>query len=102
MLRALLTELRKYVDSIIDVVLDRLRRHRIIGEVYELVDGSLGDFARDHGPMYAGALAFYAILSLIPLIILIASLSGFALAGGGQQAVDQSLKDVMIEVKRFI
>jgi YihY family inner membrane protein len=92
----------KTATSIVETVLDRVRRHRILGEIYELVDGSLGDYARDHGPMYAGALAFYAILSLIPLIILLASVSGFALAGGSEAAVDASLQEVMVQIRKVI
>src|SRR3954468_22950798 len=102
MLRAMWKALRELGDRVVEEELDRVRRHRVLGEVYELLDGSLGDFARDHGPMYAGALAFYSILSLIPLLVLIASISGFALAGGGQEATDKALNDVMIEVRKFI
>ena len=32
---------------------------------------------RDHGIMYAGAIAFFMLLSLIPLVVLFASLAGF-------------------------
>ncbi len=85
-----------------DRVLERVRRHRVLGEVYEFIDGSFGDYTRDHGPMYAGALAFYAVLSLVPLIILLASLSGFALAGGDDAALDASLKEVMLQINRII
>lgn len=90
------------VEHAIDNVLDRIRRHRVLGEIYELLDGSIGDYARDHGPMYAGALAFYAILSLIPLIILFASVSGFALAGGDDAAIDASLREVMVQLRKII
>lgn len=89
-------------NKVFAVVLDRVRRHRILGEVYELIDGTIGDYARDHGPMYAGALAFYAILSLIPLIILLASVSGFALAGGDDAALDASLNEVMVQIRKII
>jgi membrane protein len=90
------------VEHVVDNVLERVRRHRVLGEVYELIDGSVGDYARDHGPMYAGALAFYAILSLIPLIILFASVSGFAIAGGDDSAIDASLRDVMVQLRKII
>lgn len=93
---------RHLFKSVFEGVLERVRRHRVLGEVYELIDGSVGDYARDHGPMYAGALAFYAILSLIPLIILFASVSGFALAGGDDAALDASLKEVMLQAKKII
>lgn len=90
------------VEHVVDNVLDRVRRHRVLGEIYELIDGSIGDYARDHGPMYAGALAFYAVLSLIPLIILFASVSGFALAGGDDAAIDASLREVMLQLRKII
>lgn len=90
------------VEHVVDNVLERIRRHRVLGEIYELLDGSVGDYARDHGPMYAGALAFYAILSLIPLIILFASASGFAIAGGDDSAIDSSLRDVMVQLRKII
>lgn len=90
------------VEHVVDNVLERIRRHRVLGEIYELLDGSIGDYARDHGPMYAGALAFYAILSLIPLIILFASVSGFALAGGDDAALDASLREVMVQLRKII
>lgn len=81
--------------------LDRVRRHRVLGEVYEVIDGTIGDFVRDHGLMYAGALAFYSVLSLFPLVVLLASLSGFALAGD-DRAVDASLRDVMVQLRKII
>lgn len=90
------------VEHVVDNILERIRRHRVLGEIYEIIDGSVGDYARDHGPMYAGALAFYAILSLIPLIILFASVSGFALAGGDDAAIDTSLREVMVQLRKII
>lgn len=102
MLAALIGAVRARAMEVLNVLVDRVRRHRVLGEVYEFLDGSLGDFARDHGPMYAGALAFYAILSLIPLIILLASVSGFALAGGDDAALDASLNEVMVQIRKII
>jgi membrane protein len=92
----ILGDLAAMVRTLFGVVVDRIRRHPILGEVYELIDGIAGDYVRDHGPMYAGALAFYAILSLIPLIILFASLSGFVLAG------DQALDETFVQIKKII
>jgi YihY family inner membrane protein len=93
---------RALLHEIVDAILERVRRHRVLGEIYELIDGSVGDYARDHGPMYAGALAFYAALSLMPLMILFASVSGFALAGGDDAAIDASLRDVMVQIRKII
>lgn len=97
-----LAELHARGVASVERELDRVRRHRVLGEAYELLDGSIGDFARDHGPMYAGALAFYAILSLIPLVVLLASLSGFALAWGDEQVLDASLAEVMVQLRKVI
>jgi membrane protein len=84
-------------------LVDRVRRHRVLGEIYEAVDGTFGDFARDHGPVYAGAVAFYALLSLIPLLVLVASAVGYALhAQGNQTAVDGAVQDVVAQLKRVI
>lgn len=84
--------------------LDAVRRHPVLGEVYELLDGSLGDYARDHGPMYAAAVAFFAILSLIPLVVLLASVGGYAIhiAGGTEAGADAILNDIIAQLERAI
>lgn len=94
--------LRQRALRVGEIALDRVRRHKVLGEIYEFLDGTIGDYTRDHGPMYAGALAFYGILSLIPLIVLLASLSGFALAGGNEAAVDASLQELMVQLRKII
>lgn len=90
------------VDAKLDVIIDRVRRHPIFGEVYEFFDGSIGDYARDHGPMYSGALAFYAILSLIPLVVLFASVSAYIVSSGSAHDVDSALGDAMVQLKKVI
>ena len=67
----------------------RVRRHPVLGEIYELIDATVGDYARDHGPIYAGALAFYAILSLIPMAILFGGIR----AASGLMQRDHDLPD---------
>lgn len=74
----------------------RVQHHRWWGEVYELLDGSLGDYARDHGTMYAAAVAFYGILSLIPLVVLFASVGGYFIHDLGVD--DASTKMLVREV----
>ncbi|MDP2340347.1 MAG: YihY/virulence factor BrkB family protein [Deltaproteobacteria bacterium] len=81
---------------------DRVRRHPIAGEVYEVVDGVFFDYGRDHGAMYAGALAFYAVLSLIPLTVLFASVFGFFLSSGTPADIDASLTDVIRQMRKVI
>ena len=85
-----------------DAVHDRLRRHPIVGEVYEVIDGVFFDYGRDHGAMYAGALAFYAVLSLIPLTVLFASVFGFVLSSGTEQDIDAALLEVIRQLRKII
>jgi YihY family inner membrane protein len=79
--------------------LDRVRRHPVLGEVYEFVDGVFIDYSRDHGSMYAGALTFYAIVSLIPLTVLFASAFGYFVAGGD---VDAGLAEVVRQLRKVL
>ena len=44
-----------------------VRRQRIMGELFMLADGMVMDPIRDHTLIYGAALAFYTLLSLIPL-----------------------------------
>jgi YihY family inner membrane protein len=74
----------------------------VFGEVYEVIDGVFFDYGRDHGAMYAGALAFYAVLSLIPLTVLFASLFGFFLSSGTPADVDASLVEVIRQLRKII
>lgn len=46
----------------------------IIGQVYQL-------YTRSHIPFFAAALAYYALFSLMPLLILLAGVFGFVLSG---------------------
>lgn len=88
--------------SLYDAVHDRLRRHPVLGEIYEVIDGVLFDYGRDHSAMYAGALAFYAVLSLIPLIVLFASVFGFFMSSGSAPDIDASLSDVVRQLRKVI
>jgi membrane protein len=81
---------------------ERLQRHPLFGEVYEFVDGVFVDYARNHGPMYAGALAFYAFLSLIPLLVLLASVWGFVLFSNDTAALNQSLQTVLNDARKLL
>lgn len=79
----------------------RVRRHPVLGEIYELIDATVGDYARDHGPIYAGALAFYAILSLIPMAILFASAAALLAAGEGAQG-DAAVAEVVAQFQKLV
>lgn len=83
-------------------LLDRVRRHPIAGEVYEVFDGVILDYGRDHGAMYAGALTFYGILSLIPLTVLLASVFGFMLSATGGGDVEAALEQVVAQIRRVL
>ncbi len=101
---ALVKRLRAWLVPLLrafDRVHDRVRRHPVVGELYEAIDGVIGDYVRDHGPMYAGALAFYAMLSLIPFIVLFASVSGFVLAGASND-LDATLTQTVDQVRKVI
>jgi membrane protein len=85
--------------------LEELRRHRVLGEVYEILEGTLSDLLFGHGLMYAAAVAFYALLSLIPLVVLFASVAGYVLhfLGGDSPAeMDRLLHDVVVQIERVI
>lgn len=92
----------KPIEALVDNVLDRVRRHPVLGEVYEVIDGVFLDYSRDHGAMYAGALTFYGILSLIPLTVLFASVFGFILSSVGGGDVGGALDDVVSQLRRVL
>jgi len=81
------------------LVRDRVRRHPVFGEIYEVIDGVFIDYGRDHGAMYAGALTFYAILSLIPLTVLFASAFGYLMSNGD---VDAGLAEVVRQLRKVL
>jgi len=81
---------------------DRVRRHPVLGEVYEAIDGIFIDFGRDHSSMYAGALTFYAILSLIPLTVLFASVFGFFMSAGGDGDVGAAIAEVVRQMRKVL
>ena len=78
---------------------DRVRRHPVFGEIYEVIDGVFIDYGRDHGAIYAGALTFYAILSLIPLTVLFASSFGYLMSNGD---VDAGLAEVVRQLRKVL
>ncbi|HEY1098546.1 MAG TPA: YhjD/YihY/BrkB family envelope integrity protein, partial [Myxococcota bacterium] len=88
-----------HLKAVVHGVLDRVRRHPVLGEIYEVIDGVFVDYGRDHGAMYAGALTFYAILSLIPLTVLFASVFGYLVAGGD---VDAGLAEVVRQLRKVL
>lgn len=92
----------KPLEALVERILDRVRRHPVLGEVYEVIDGVFLDYGRDHGAMYAGALTFYGILSLIPLTVLFASLFGFVLSATGGGDVDAALEQVVGQLRRVL
>jgi membrane protein len=83
-------------------IIDRVRRHPVLGEIYEFIDGVVFDYGRDHSAMYAGALAFYAILSLVPLMVLLSSVLGFVLSAGTPADVDATLGEVLRQLKKVL
>jgi YihY family inner membrane protein len=91
-----------FVRRLVADVHDRLRRHPIIGELYEVIDGVFFDYGRDHSAMYAGALAFYAILSLIPLTVLLASVLGFVVSSGNPADLDAALAEVIRQLRKVL
>jgi YihY family inner membrane protein len=98
---ALIAQLYNELYSRFEVARDWVRTHPVLGEVYELVDGSVGDYVRDHGLIYAAAVAFYALLSLIPLVILFASLGGYILhaVAGAEGDIDVLLEEIMTQIQ---
>lgn len=82
-----------------------VRRHPQLGEVWGIVDGVVGDAVRDHTLIYGAAVAFFTLLSLIPLLILFASAGGFVLHSmGGDSAgeLEELLGEVMFQLKKAI
>lgn len=81
---------------------DRARRHPVIGEIVEVIEGVFIDYGRDHGAIYAGALTFYAILSLIPLTVLFASVFGFLMSSGGEADISVALNEVVRQLRKVL
>ena len=82
----------------------RIQHHPVWGEFYELLDGSIGDYTRDHGPMYAAAVAFYGLLSLIPLVVLFASIGGYFIHSFGvdDASIDVLVREVVDQFRRAV
>jgi membrane protein len=84
---------------------DQAYRHPVLGEVVELIEGTFSGYVFGHGLMYAAAIAFYTLLSLIPLLVLFASAAGYAMhffGGDAPEQMDALLEDVMRQLKRAI
>ncbi len=100
MTKALCTLLRP-VRFFVLRTLVKVRRHPVGGWVFELVDGMLGDFVRDHSLMYAAAVAFYTLLSMIPLLIIVASATGYAMLffGTDPEQTERVIGDLMEQIR---
>ncbi len=90
------------VLAFVEGLRDRVRRHPVFGEIYEAIDGVFIDYGRDHSAMYAGALTFYAMLSLIPLTVLFASVFGFFMSAGGDVDVGTALDEVVRQLRKVL
>lgn len=98
-------QLRQELEHFWKARLEQVRRHRVLGEIYELLEGTLEDLVVGHGLMYAAAVAFYAILSLIPLLVLFASAAGYVihfLGGDSPAEMDRLLHDLVVQLERVI
>ena len=85
-----------------DLVQARLVTTRMGRECFGLADGIVGGHVRDHGLMYAGAIAFFLLLSLIPLVLLFASVAGFLLSFLSVDAAPNSSDAVVRELVSYI
>ncbi|MFZ9888786.1 MAG: YihY/virulence factor BrkB family protein [Myxococcota bacterium] len=96
--------MRKELAVAIRARLHVVQRHWVLGEVYELIEGVVVQFFLRHGLMYAAALSFFTLLSLLPLVVLFASCAGYALyrldEDGGSTGL--LLADVMSHLERAI
>jgi membrane protein len=69
---------------------------RAVKSVWHLVSDILENYSKDRGDLLAGALAFYALLSITPLVILSVALAGFVLGHGTARAeVDRLAQEMM-------
>jgi membrane protein len=63
---------------------------------YGLIDETISEYSRDRGEMVAAALAFYAMLSVAPLIIIAVAIAGAVLGrGAAEQQVIRLMSDAM-------
>lgn len=86
-------------------VLTWLKAHPILGIPYAYIDGTLVDYVRHHGPVYAAAISFYALLSMIPLVVLFVSASAYLLdlvTVSGATSKAQLLDEVVTQLKRVV
>jgi len=59
--------------------------------VVEIAKKVFSEFGKDNGSLMAAAVAFYLVLSLVPLLLLGVSVLGFVLRGNGE-AINETLK----------
>lgn len=78
----------------------RVRPGRFLGAVGAAATASLAAFLRADGPTQAAALAFYALLSCIPLLFLTLSLYGFV--AGDTWAAQVSLRRQLAVIAPFV
>ena len=75
-------------------------------ELYGLIDGIAGGYIRDHGLMYAGAIAFFLLLSMIPLVVLFASAAGYFISfmvdGQETQATQAMAQELVTYLRNVI
>lgn len=69
-----------------------------------LIDELVLKFGRIHGEMYAAAIAFFMLLSLVPLVLLVAAVGGgiYSLVGSGAAATDDLIASVLGEVRTAV
>ncbi len=58
------------------------RGRKIAASVWNLATATIDEFAKDRGDLVAAALAFYALLSIAPMIIIAVAIAGFILGEG--------------------
>ena len=85
---------------------DLVVSHPVGRELFGVLDGVAGGYVRDHGLMYAGAIAFFLLLSMIPLVVLFASAAGFFInfiAGADDtQATREMVKELVVYMRNVI
>jgi membrane protein len=69
---------------------------RQLKQAWRLISDVLDEYSKDRGELLAGALAFYALLSITPLLILSVALAGFVLGQGAARAeIDRLTREMM-------
>ncbi len=82
-----------------------LRQRPSVELSLDLLDGTLGDFVRHDGHVYAAAVAFYSSVSMFPFLLLMLSVGGTVLAGfSGGDATESSaaFQDLIIFLRTAV